>query len=1534
MKKHLMKKTISVILAFLLISSVSNVFAHDILSEEYVNVALNRPNFSYYQVASTEAYGNCYHADYATDGDLTTNFYTGYGDWYFVDLGAGYPIDNIKINFGMNVSNSDSMTIYLSDESMYGDRKMYTPTLPTDKRVIFDASAATPQEDSEYIIKENEWIEFDVAGSTLENKTAQFVYIEKTGNLIINELEVYTEESNVMENAPYWVEIGAFKPAMAATYKLANSGTELSEEYLPGYANDRNINTSYLGEAITYTRNETSSDPNYRNENLKQKLVIDLEEAYPINAIVYRPMNGYSGGYTIYVTNDPLSYGSANKFGADGLSNPQQVCFTKPATLTENAYRYVIVESTEFTVSAGNYIQKLGISDLLVYTDATETLTEPVRSLSEADNRAHLVSLLKTTSSNYTSTGNYNNVSDGKLTTSFYNTRTAGQDINVVIDLGEPQTIDYITATRGKTADNLNKNIKIFVTNDKSVLAGASEYEANKDKITLVYEKTNEGAMATSSMEVYPVNLTEKYRYVGAWIPRASDGTLSRTNLASLDVYTKTANLDIPGDEEPKPEPEPEPDPEPETELDMTSVTDISKNKAAFAINSLEYTDPSMAVDGNVETSWLSKGAYGLRTDFVIDLGAEYPVAGFGLLPAVEASADNVKIYGANSKMFSDKTLLADVTDLPDPKEGESLTNIVANNESKNSYRYIILERPKESTETKYGFSEIAVYTPNESAAISAQSGAVSLLSKNKNVYLANNADTYNDQTSVAAAEVRKNFVDDDPTTVTGVSAANGNKLRMMVDLGIGVPLSHIVYQYKGGSSYGSNFTIVATNNEDFKSATYTELASVEMPKYDSDANTGILVFPVEDTKAYRYVGLVSTHEADLMRLAASTFGVYAKADDVSQYVGDSYCLAMEESLELIDVAVTYSAELLTGAVCANNVIGIFESSTGKSTYVDSAIIKNGGYNSVKLTADISSEDTWKLAVVNGQVLLTHYTNIASESKSASYEGTEGSSISYEQIGDRFILKGTADAGVAGVLILKPGASLENYGKDDIYAHKLVTAPRSSKEPWSFDLSYDFAEDSPDGRYTIVPVCDNPLSMLLDKTYTFNKVDTISIKEDFKNVSEDNFINLVEKHSDFFADVSEELKAADKENGTIGKSFILAMDAFKQGLFDNYTYTDLNINLISAASKAALVIDATLNSSDFDSVINTHGSVMPKLFEISDYDPDEFQLLFPEVLKVLEYDTAQKLVTAYRRAIGLSLISGGTKQEKENALKNYYSDLGISKSTLECSLDLIEIADELSSDSSTVKTSYIKGMDDVISSIVEELESSDKSGPSVVKGGNNGGGGKFYMPSDDVHSVPPVIGNTQLELDPETGFGDLSGYDWAKKQIALLSQRGIMVGKGNASFDPGALLTREEAVKLLILTMNIDTDLSDNLYLDCVKGSWYYPFVSAAKANNLVNGISNDMFGVGQQVTRQDMAVMIYRALQNMGIVLGGNAIPFADKNEISAYAEEAVAALSGVGIINGLADGSFAPLKGTTRAEAAVIFGRFLNLIEEGIIE
>ena len=78
------------------------------------------------------------------------------------------------------------------------------------------------------------------------------------------------------------------------------------------------------------------------------------------------------------------------------------------------------------------------------------------------------------------------------------------------------------------------------------------------------------------------------------------------------------------------------------------------------------------------------------------------------------------------------------------------------------------------------------------------------------------------------------------------------------------------------------------------------------------------------------------------------------------------------------------------------------------------------------------------------------------------------------------------------------------------------------------------------------------------------------------------------------------------------------------------------------------------------------------------------------------------------------------------------------------------------------------------------------------------------------------------------------------------------------------------------------------------------------------------MFGAGQSITRQDMAVMVFRALEARDIALNvAQEISFEDYNFISDYAKEAIDVLSGAGLINGRGS-DFDPLESANRAEAA----------------
>lgn len=93
--------------------------------------------------------------------------------------------------------------------------------------------------------------------------------------------------------------------------------------------------------------------------------------------------------------------------------------------------------------------------------------------------------------------------------------------------------------------------------------------------------------------------------------------------------------------------------------------------------------------------------------------------------------------------------------------------------------------------------------------------------------------------------------------------------------------------------------------------------------------------------------------------------------------------------------------------------------------------------------------------------------------------------------------------------------------------------------------------------------------------------------------------------------------------------------------------------------------------------------------------------------------------------------------------------------------------------------------------------------------------------------------------------------------------------------------------------------------------------------SGVISGVSESKFGVGDYITRQDMAVILYRA----NWLASKNGFDgFADDESIDEYARDAVNAFASNGIIGGYDDGSFRPKEFATRAEAAVILGRLLD--------
>lgn len=178
-------------------------------------------------------------------------------------------------------------------------------------------------------------------------------------------------------------------------------------------------------------------------------------------------------------------------------------------------------------------------------------------------------------------------------------------------------------------------------------------------------------------------------------------------------------------------------------------------------------------------------------------------------------------------------------------------------------------------------------------------------------------------------------------------------------------------------------------------------------------------------------------------------------------------------------------------------------------------------------------------------------------------------------------------------------------------------------------------------------------------------------------------------------------------------------------------------------------------------------------------------------------------------------------------------------------------------------------------------------------------------------------------------FGDTAGH-WAEAQIGLLASKLIVNGPSAGSFAPAGNVSRAEFAAMLVRSLGLVPDASapGAAFTDVPAGAWYASDAAAAAALGLVQGYADGGFRPNAQITREQMAVMAARALKLMQTdapAAQGNAA-FKDGDRISAWAQDAVAALVAGGIMNGRSADHFAPDQNTSRAEAAVILVRLLQ--------
>ena len=119
-----------------------------------------------------------------------------------------------------------------------------------------------------------------------------------------------------------------------------------------------------------------------------------------------------------------------------------------------------------------------------------------------------------------------------------------------------------------------------------------------------------------------------------------------------------------------------------------------------------------------------------------------------------------------------------------------------------------------------------------------------------------------------------------------------------------------------------------------------------------------------------------------------------------------------------------------------------------------------------------------------------------------------------------------------------------------------------------------------------------------------------------------------------------------------------------------------------------------------------------------------------------------------------------------------------------------------------------------------------------------------------------------------------------------------------------------------------------NPFTDIAAGAWYADAVIWAADNGIVSGYGNGLFGAGDEINREQMAVMLANYLRYKGYELSaGQTEAFADEADISAWALESIRAIQAAGVCVGRPGGIFDPKTTATRAEIATVIARFIEI-------
>ena len=179
-------------------------------------------------------------------------------------------------------------------------------------------------------------------------------------------------------------------------------------------------------------------------------------------------------------------------------------------------------------------------------------------------------------------------------------------------------------------------------------------------------------------------------------------------------------------------------------------------------------------------------------------------------------------------------------------------------------------------------------------------------------------------------------------------------------------------------------------------------------------------------------------------------------------------------------------------------------------------------------------------------------------------------------------------------------------------------------------------------------------------------------------------------------------------------------------------------------------------------------------------------------------------------------------------------------------------------------------------------------------------------------------------------FPDVTEGDWFYDAVRCAYENSLMDGVGDNLFAPNSETTRAQLVTILYRLAGEPEPGGDSGFADVAAGTWYTDAVAWAAENGIVNGVSDTEFAPGDDITREQLAAILYRyaAYQGYDVSQRADLSGFGDASSIRGYAQEALSWAHAQGLVLGFEDGSLRPQGTASRAQIAAVLMRFLAAV------